>query len=459
MVLGSKEAQWRPGLKLCIGVILGSVVLHAVPFFIYGAHPLGFDTGFYRRYLLNPYVSFPNTPVPGLDHTVIVPRVWFDILRATHLPVDVILYGSYFVLFIALAIAFYLFASEVFGKHIALIATMLFAVSPVQYLGYWYFLYKNFFALIFFFLALFFIERKRFWVALAMALFIPPSHQTTTLIFLAVLVGYAIIHLLSRRVMWRTLFLLAFTGIEYLYLHPHVSQKIAAPPVGIFLEKEEFILLTLPLLLAAVFGWRHFYTALREHPTCFSLGIVLALFPFFSLPYYQRMFLFTDFMVISAGACGLYALQNRYADSQKYIYGFIMGVCLLGYVLATGFQIYRLRPLIDSATLPELNELKAFLPDGSAVLTSARLAPWVSGWTQARVFAPGILKDRHTAHEWRMYWIHADAHFIREFLATFPRPLYIFINPADARLFLPSADCIQRLTDMLYVLRCTTVSL
>jgi len=79
-----------------LGVSIGFLLVHLFPFLYFKQWPvLGFDTGFYRRYLIEPFTSLPHAAVPGLDHTVILPRVFLDLIRLTGLPIDVVLYGGY----------------------------------------------------------------------------------------------------------------------------------------------------------------------------------------------------------------------------------------------------------------------------------------------------------------------------------------------------------------------------
>ncbi|MBI3572271.1 hypothetical protein HY091_01920, partial [Candidatus Kaiserbacteria bacterium] len=64
-----------------LGLFGASLLLHALTFLFHGPYALGYDTGFYRRYLIQPFISFPNAPVPGLGGDALVPRVLLDTLR------------------------------------------------------------------------------------------------------------------------------------------------------------------------------------------------------------------------------------------------------------------------------------------------------------------------------------------------------------------------------------------
>jgi hypothetical protein len=101
---------------LLLGVFFLAVLLF--PFLVYSPQPLGYDTGFYRRYLINPFVSILNIPVPGLDHTIFIPRIILDIARLLGFSPDITLYGSYIGIVLLSAVAFYYLVREYIGKTI-----------------------------------------------------------------------------------------------------------------------------------------------------------------------------------------------------------------------------------------------------------------------------------------------------------------------------------------------------
>ncbi|MSR71597.1 MAG: hypothetical protein EXS50_02960 [Candidatus Taylorbacteria bacterium] len=452
-------------LDLHAVLVICSVLLYlgicVVPFLMNGAQPLGYDTGFYRRYLINPLVSVPNTPVPGVDHTIIAPRVFLDVIRSLGLSPDINLYGSYVLLMLIFAGVFYYFLRVYTSKNIALFALILLTLSPIQYLAYWFMFYKNFFGLIFLFLTLVFLKKKWFVPSLICALLVPLSHQTTTIILLGVLGLYFLITLLfEKKLLISELVILFSTLLVYLSLHPHVQQKIDAPPIGIFIEKIDFILLTIPLLILTLIGLPKFINLLKQNLILIAFGGVSIIFPLFSLPYYQRIFLFTNYWLIIGAAVGAHALLEARVFSRKFFYKSVavgvIGLFIFHSSLVVN-QILKLKPLITPDTIVEINKLKQYVPDHASVLTSARLTPWVQGWTVATVYAPGILKDQHPSWEWQSFWTSTGNEKLT-FLSSFPKPLYIFIDDSQSNLFLPKASCIRKLSSMLYVDECTNKS-
>lgn len=441
---------------LLICLVFFYLALCAAPFLAYSSHPLGYDTGFYRRYLISPPESFPNAPVPGLDHTIIAPRLFLDAMRFLGLSPDVSLYGSYILLSLLFIIVFYFFIKEYTDKRTALAAIALLAISPIQYTAYWFMLYKNIFALIFFFLIFIFLKKKWFLPALASALIIPLSHQTTTILLLGILSGYIFLTLLfQRKFLIPELTIFALTLFTYLYLHPHVQQKIDTPPVGIFIEKLEFLLIAAPLFMLSLFGLPKFLTVVKQNFLLLAFGIIGISFPLFSLPYYQRVFLFSHYWLLIGAAIGMVGLVTYILD-KKPLYKLAITV-LTGVMIFNGGlfinQVNKLKPLLAPDELNDITTLDKLLPDQASLLTTTRFAPWAQGWTTAKIFAPGIMKDRHASWEWQSFWAGSENEKIA-FFDTFPKPLYIFVDNSQSNLFIPKVACVRKITNMLYANEC-----
>jgi hypothetical protein len=116
-------------------------------------------------------------------------------------------------------------------------------------------------------------------------------------------------------------------------------------------------------------------------------------------------------------------------------------------------QVIELKPLITPEIVWEIAKLGSRVPAESSILTAPRLTPWVQGWTTAKVYAPGILKDSHPSQEWQQYWAGSSKEKI-DFLSTFPNPLYIFVDQSQNDLFIPKSSCVKKISNMLYLKDC-----
>ncbi len=439
--------RYRNWIMLVLTLVVYAA-LCLMPFILYSQHPLGYDTGFYRRYLIQFFISFPNTAVPGLDHTIIMPRIFLDSVRFFGFSPDYTLYGSYILLLLIFAAVFYYFVRAYTSTDTASYALLFLILSPIQYLGFWFMLYKNFFALIFFFLTLTFLKKKWYIPLFICSLIIPLSHQSTTIIFLGTLSLYILFTTVQeKRISLQELSILCCAVLVYLYLHPHVQQKIDTPPVGVFIEKKDFLLMTMPLIFSVLIGLKKYFRLLKDNTALLAFGSISILFPLLSLPYYQRIFLFTNYFLIIGAALGI----QRLCASTKHQKIYLLTVVLLFIFQSTllGIQVSAFRPLVSPDTMLEIESLQNHIPSGASLITSPRLTPWAQGWTTAKIYAPGILKDMRNTTEWHSFWAGTAQEKIA-FLSQYPRPLYIFIDTDQRSLYIPDAQCIQKISPMLY---------
>lgn len=424
-----------------------ALVLKLTPLVHSGPFAFGHDYGFYRRFLIQPITSFPNTPVPGLDHTIFIPRLILDSARAVIPSPDVALIATYVCFSLIGMIALWYFVRQYLSFRQSIFSLLLFTLSGIQFLAYKNFFFKEVVALPLFLFALYSLEKKRYaWAALS-GIAIVLTQQTTSILFLLV----AGAGLLIRALKTRTLSIqsvLMYTGVvgTYLLLHPHVAQKIARPPVGVFVTQTEYLLWSVPLILCALVGLRAAIRTLKQHDILTAALMVPLAFALFHLPFYNRIYIFLDMFLIIPAAFGIEHMIARFSARMPQYR--LPIVCLLILIVSIPCM-YLLRtepPLIDTTTRAALVTLTA-LPVGSAVITSPALLPWVQGWSLVHVYAPGNLKEPHTAQEWGQYWSHQDTSFEYTFLASFPQPLYIFAGP-DETMYLPT--CATPIRPLLY---------
>lgn len=434
-----------------------SIIVHLLPFLAFGPHPLGYDTGFYRRYLIKPIASFPNGPVPGLGDDALIPRAVLDFLRVTGLPTDVILYGSYLAVLAASAMLLFLLMRRQWGSSAAALAGLIFVLAPIQYVAFWFMLWKNAFATLLLFATFLLLERRSAWVIVP-ATAIAASHETSTVILLLTLGVYAVIN--PQR--WRTA-ALAFvpSAAAFLFLHRDLGTQIARPPVAVFLGSSDFLMLVLPLLPFALVG---LWQAVRRHPESplLALAITAGSFTAFQLPFHERVSIFLDIAVATFAAIGIVALA-RSSVATRHVR--LRTALLFAVVVAFSWNAGDLvrvvqthRPLIAPLLLAEISSIESATPSDAAILTSTDLAPWAHGWNRRRVIAPGMLGDHHNLEAWTAQWQETDAAVKTAFFTKYPQPLYFFIAPAERDAFLSKAPCIIRLSEYLSEFRCARQS-
>lgn len=405
-----------------------ALVVHLLPFWLYGANPLGYDTGFYRRYLIQPWNSFPNPTVPGLGSDALVPRLILDTLRALQLSPEYALYGSYICFFIALPVLMYYWLRPHTGNRAALIAGLLLALSPVGYTAYWYMLYKNAFALCLMLLAFMAYERRAFWPLIALDVLLAFSHKTSAIIYITTLC----VLLLTDRSRYREVCIHAgITGLLLLLaLHGDsiAPQSLGASAVAVFLEWNEYIVLSLGLFIAAAYAATH-WQVMTAPKTLLAFALASFAFPVFHLPFYERIFVFSDVALIAFAAYGFDLLISKIDLDTDHSapYGYFVIICIIvGLHLGSlQTQVTQLAPLETDAKLRQIETSGALVPPEALLLTTNAEAPWYEGWTTAHIAAPGMLRDTHDFPAWVKFWESTSTTEQISFLNTFPKPLYI----------------------------------
>lgn len=428
-------------LKLPL-LFIFAIVVRTIQFFLYDStSPFGYDAGFYRRYLIDDLHFWQS--VPGLGPNATFVKIILDILKLFHLPTNVILYGSFIVVGGLTAVALYYLIRKYSNENVALITSVLFAISPIQYFAYWCMLYKNAWGLLFLIVTLYLIERNSWWLYVA-TICLALSHQTTTVIFILTL---CIFWLIRKEHRLRTFLLISIcTTIMLLTQIKSVGGLITNPPQASFNSWFQFIVFSAPLIVLSIYGFKHWYKDSKKS-ILFSFVFVAILYPIFHLPFYQRIFVFTDLAIIIIGAHGLFLLwQKKYAGKVVSILFFIGIICILGN------RIYKLQPNIYNSDIVELENIDKLTADGSYVLTPSNLAPWVEGWSHRHVIAPGMLHDRHNMPEWQRFW-NAKSDEKIKFLDEFPKPLTLFVPPNQQKLFLPDT-CIEQPSLMIFKYEC-----
>lgn len=416
-------------LRVATGLGFVSLTVHFVPFLFYGAHPLGYDTGFYRRYLIQPFVSFPNPQVPGLGTDALLPRLILDILHLLRIPPDVALYASYIAFLTLLPILFYYWLQPYLGTRGALIAGLLLILSPVGYTAFWYMLYKNAFALCLLILAFIAYERRAFWPLIALDVSIALSHKTSAIIYLATLC----VLLLVDRKRWKEIALHGTATSSLLglvWFSAGVSPRaVASGVVAVFLEWQDYLRLSAALIIAsmsALISWRQ----LTVPRTLLAFTLATFAFPVFRLPFYQRIFVFTDVTLVAFATYGVVVLISRidFSMERRWIpYSSFMLVCLIVGLHLGNLQarIRELQPLQSESNLSQITTIGASVPSDALLLTTNGEAPWYEGWTHAHIAAPGMLRDTYDFNTWVQFWQATSTAEQIAFLNSFPKPLYI----------------------------------
>jgi len=234
-------------------------------------------------------------------------------------------------------------------------------------------------------------------------------------------------------------------------------QTLRQVPIGVFMETKEFILFSLPLFFFVLFGLKKPWLQGKQ---CLYLPFasVAIAFPVFALPFYQRIFVFTDIALIIVAAFGLEEMliigKHAMSKTRALMSYSIIGIALVWWWGNTLHQITTLNPTPSQMFRGELDTGFNVIPPEATVITSTTLAPWVHGWTHNNVIAPGLLGDPHTIQQWTLFW-NGDLETKKTFLNTFPRPLYFVVESQQKEVLLKGLrPCMGQKTPFVFMHNC-----
>lgn len=424
-------------LALVLFFVLAS---RAWPLIKHGQAGLGYDTGFYLKYIKTPFNDFPRAPIYTVNQEALGTRVFLDILTKTTAPPEYILFGSYLLMQLIMAFLFFLLVRTIFkDEKVALLALLIYACSPTQYLAYWFMLYKQTFALIFLFLSFYLIEKRSLWFAVTL-LITAISHRSTSFMALISLIPQAVYLLKNKRkVIFIALSAIAFFsfmlwfnrwGFEQIVnsLKGRLPKEdIFSIKTGQFITTKDYLMLSILYLPFAFFG---FYLSARKKiiNPIFFLTLAALFIVIFKLIFYRRIIPFLDIGVIIYSAYGAFFAKNWARKKlPKQLITALIAIWFAFLPLSAAKFIKNLNPIISPR---ELDEIKKFNPpEKDAFLMSAdmKYAPWLYGWTEAdqRVITPGLFWDIWTYEQWVQFWT-GGIETQKKMLEQYQAPIYIF---------------------------------
>lgn len=459
-----KEIFWRFDW---LSLIIISFFTRIIPFFLHGSHPLGYDMGFYRHYSAQSFSSFPNTPTTGLASTDFFPRLLLDSLRIFISNPDIIIHLGLIIAFLFATLGFRFFLSQYAGREVAFLGGLLFIFSPVQYVGYWFFLLKNYVALAGLFFSFAFLKdiedkkdlySKLFFIA--SFFFVLLSQTTTSILGVMVFCIYFSFQITRGRAITKTFFLLFSSlslGLLFFFRPTLFTKIITFQPTAIFLEWPEYLSLAYPSIFLFFSGFFYFHKKVFFQyflPTIFLF--VVLLLSLLELPFYQRLFLFLDISILFFDAVILMFFIRNYSFFSKrlqigtiFVAAIFMGFFLGKFLSTIAFY----HPLITPNETVEMQKNNSLTEKEATILTTSDYMPFVYGFSSRNVFAPGLREYKYNLEDWEKFWFEMTKKEKIQFLSVFPRPLYFFTDPKSDENFL-EAECVVKKSQYLSEFGC-----
>lgn len=377
-----------------------TLLTRIIPYLQQAAVPLGYDPGLYKH-LFEHFDQWADWHRSGYSAGFTLVMGWLTRL----LGIRITLIPLYVVLSVAGGVGLYAALRQFGHSKAGLIALGLFGLSISQYEAYYLHYYKNVIALGLLMLTMPAMQHQQ-WrrllilggavgcihrpallllgitggVMLTATLFQRQSH--TAFRWFGTLCGIALITILCSidRV---DVYLLS--GV--LRFGDQLLGRINAS--GAFFDVPTYLHVNRYLLPFVGVGIIHHGRKQRIAMIMLSILLVIVIGDLF---FAHRYLIYIDMLVIFFAALGL---QTTWHWTVANLWSKLV---IIGFITAMSFQLIGtvrgIQPLISPAEMGEIQQIDAHIsPDAVIIATSTYYAPWLRGWTNARVIAQGMFLD------------------------------------------------------------------
>ena len=435
--------SFSKAMPILFAAFLFAFAVRVIPY-IQHPVPLGYDPGFYK-YTFDVYASaLPSIPEGELASWIkeMYPQGLFVFFDAVHLTAgtDSLQFMYYLFPLIGAFLVFpvFLVTRNLFGQRAGLIAAVLYAVSFTQFDMFAWFYFKNAFGLMFLLFAIYALEKRKHGLMALMFAALGIFHRPEFLLFALILIPYFLTHR-RRGIIYACLgtalmilpFWIARWDENWSTLTGVVStaatniQTGEALGGGTFFGFTTYTAVALAYIPFALIGL--FYLILRRNWNSlffyFVINLVIVVFELF---FFKRFIIPLDIVVIILAALGIeYGLLQR-GRVPKAVTALVIILLVVTAAIPTIDSVRDTKPLITEGQL-EAIEWVQDVEEDAYVLALSHDAPWVLGWSEHRVIAPGLFQwDEHTKDEWFAFFAANDSQSARDFLDVYDGPIYIY---------------------------------
>lgn len=440
------KAGFRGTLIFVLVIFFLALILHFIPL-INNPVPLGYDPGFYK-YMMDNYISaLPQIPEAGLAAWMkeMYPQGLPVLADATHVVAgaEAVDYIRYLFPFLGalLVLPVFMVTRNIFGPRAGIIAALLYAVSYTQFEVFTYFYLKNVLGLLFLLLAIYALDKEKYILMTLIFAALGIFHRPEFLLFALILVpcflikrkkgillaalGTAILLVPFWTTRWGINWGVLSGALETAMTNVQSGEAFGG---GTFFDLDTYTKVAIAYLPFALIGG--ICLALkRKWNAVFFFFVISAVIVIARLFFFNRFIIPLDIAVVILAAAGIdHALLNR--EGIWRIVGIGAGIILLAAaLLPTINSVNEAEPLLTEGQLQAVEWLQENTEEDAYVLATTNDAPWVLGWSDRRVIAPGLFEwDRYEKEEWDMFFNTDDPEAASRFLARYDAPVYIYYS-------------------------------
>ncbi|MBU4370193.1 glycosyltransferase family 39 protein [Patescibacteria group bacterium] len=447
------------------------LISRLLPFILYGPHPLGYDTGFYK-YNINQERSHN---LGGLFSSVdesTGSRIITETLVNIGFSDQAIMYGFYIFVGALIGLFIYLLAKIYFGETAAIFSVFAYSISFVQYLAFWNMFWKNAVGLCLSLLIFLLIEKNKlvyFLAVLPLIVAVIITHKTSAFLLILSLALYAVLNKKIKN-SYKILSIAALSalGMTFLFINKDITLYIwqqvnsgfktyydfFSVKEGIFIDTYQFFnigfsFFYIPfalLTILSLFKNRKINQVLIYLSIC--VFIILAKFIF-----YKRVLIFLDIslLIFFGYSFSIFVEKIKIATSERYIKVFLF-ILLFSPTFLFFINVTNQKPLISKEEIKSIEDFRTITPILRLFTYNSYYTPWLYGFSGHKIIAPGWGDDKWDFKKWQIFW-GSNMENKKEMLADFRPPILIYDN-GDGFFQFNEGSCFTKIKNNLYVFSC-----
>ncbi len=446
-LLAARSSQARSlkgALPILLAAFLFALSVRLFPH-THSTVPLGYDPGLYKHTMELYASALPQIPEADLAG-------WVKEMMPQGLPVlsdtlhvvagaDALEFMNFLFPFLGAFLVFPVFVVTrgLFGQRAGLVAAVLYAVSYTQFDVFTMFYFKNVLGLMFLLFSIYALEKKRYGLMAVMFAALGIFHRPEFLLFALILIPYFILHRRKGIVFaalgaaalialfwiprWEANWAVLSGTIETAITNIETGEALGG---GTFFDFATYRAVSLAYLPFTLIG--AMYLALRrDWNSIFFYFVISSIIVLFQLFFFKRFIIPLDIAFVILAAVGIECTLLRRGGMVKVAAVIIVLLLIAVAGMPTVDGTRSAKPLITEQQLEAVQWIAENTEEDAYILATSYDAPWVLGWSQRRVIAPGLFEwSAHGEKEWAEFLKAGDLETAERFLDAYQPPIYIY---------------------------------
>jgi hypothetical protein len=406
-------------------------LLKIIPY-IHNKIPLGYDAGIYKYAIETPLNNIPNWMITQVTMEPLF--LYLTTILKLFLSSQTILTTILILSTLFLGIIIYITTKEYSNKTAAIIATIIYSFSIIQYQAFSYMYYRNILGITLAILSIYLYKKDKTKLFILTSALTGAMHRPTFYLLGLTFLIYTTIHKNKKQNIIRGILILVITSLFYLGQFSEAILQMFQPVLegfiqpgqspGTFIDFFTYQYSTLAYLPLALLGLFHLIK--KKDFNLITLWALISLaIVYFQFFFFNRFIIMLDIGLIILAGIGFSLIIKNY----KKIGTIITIILLLSAGILVTQEALNTKPLIDNEEFDTIRYLNTTEENSYVMATASLYSPYVLGYSGRKTIAPGLFEfNKHDKKQWIEFWTTKDIEKIKQFLNEYEKPLYIHIG-------------------------------